>query len=83
MNTDSFERPFPALTVAERVHLDIYGYVVVKNVLIHSDVKTISEKIYEIDVVGMAEEVLGREARLEQSDAHIRRSSWPTNYRKI
>ena len=28
-----FERPFPALTPAQRYHLDVYGYVVVENTL--------------------------------------------------
>lgn len=117
MSADSFERPFPALTPAERVHLDIYGYVIVKNTLTPGEVKTIADKLYEIErvyretgtfpskakaefsstreyfridniphldpsfldylthprLVGMAEEAIGGEARLEQSDAHIRR----------
>ena len=30
---DSFKRPFPALTPAQRYHFDVYGYVVVENTL--------------------------------------------------
>ena len=33
MTDDSFKRPFPALTPAQRYHLDVYGYVVVENTL--------------------------------------------------
>ena len=32
-NTSEFTRPFPALTPAQRYHLDVYGYVVVENTL--------------------------------------------------
>ena len=117
MNADTFERPFPALTATERVHLEIYGYVVVPNTLTTSEVSALSTRIKEIEghyrktgklpgkaasstslspeyfridnlphvdrcfldylthprLVGMAEEAIGGEARLEQSDAHVRR----------
>ena len=33
MTDDEFKRPFPALTPAQRYHLDVYGYTVVKNTL--------------------------------------------------
>lgn len=38
--TDSsdFERPFPALTPAQRYHLDVFGYVVVENTLTAEEV---------------------------------------------
>ena len=33
MTADEFKRPFPALTPAQRYHLDVYGYIVVENTL--------------------------------------------------
>jgi ectoine hydroxylase-related dioxygenase (phytanoyl-CoA dioxygenase family) len=33
MTAESFDKPFPALTPAQRYHLDVYGYVVVPDVL--------------------------------------------------
>jgi len=113
----AFNRPFPALTSTQRLHLDVYGYVVVQNAISDDLCRRLRDKLYELEeiyrrtgklpdrvtahfsasreyfrldnlphvdpafleyvahphLVGMAEEIIGGEARLEQSDAHIRR----------
>lgn len=110
-------KPFPALTPAQRLHIEIYGYVIIENLLTPDEISALSEKLYEIEdrfrtngeqpgpncfntsttdhffridnlphlapcffdylthprIVGMAEEIIGGPARLQQSDAHIRR----------
>ncbi len=112
-----FKRPFPALTPAQRLHLDAFGYVVIERAIPADLVERLRSKTFEIEdefrragkfkdgakamfgssreyfrldnlphvdpsyleyvthpyLVGLAEEALGAEARLEQSDAHIRR----------
>jgi hypothetical protein len=109
--------PFPALTPAQRLHIDIYGYVIIENVIGPCEIDTIKDTLYGIEddfrrtgglpgpncfytstteeffridnlphlapcffdyithpfIVGMAEEIIGGPARLQQSDAHIRR----------
>ena len=118
MTDDSFKRPFPALTPAQRYHLDVYGYVVVENVLSEGETGRLLEAmqrlkrdllasgdpasarvrncclsaykphhlhfahILEADpalfdylthprLVGMAEELVGGDVRLEESEAVI------------
>lgn len=110
-------KPFPALMPGERLHLEIYGYVIIENLLSQSEVDTLKDTLYGIEeqfrktgeqpapncwntstseeffridnlphvapcffdyvthprIVGMAEEIIGGPARLQQSDAHIRR----------
>ncbi|MDA0711855.1 MAG: phytanoyl-CoA dioxygenase family protein [bacterium] len=110
-------KPFPALTPAQRLHIEIYGYVIIENVLTPGEVDTLKDTLYFIEadfrrtgelpgphcfntstteeffridnlphlapcffdyvthpfIVGMAEEIIGGPARLQQSDAHIRR----------
>ena len=114
----AFNRPFPALTPSQRLHLEVYGYVVIENAISPDLVKRLVDKMYAIEdeyragkfkvpknvfftgdsreffridniphvdpvffeyvtnpyLVGLAEEAIGGEARLEQSDAHIRRA---------
>lgn len=109
--------PFPALTPAQRLHIEIYGYVIIENVLSASEINALKDTLYSIEddfrrtgelpgpncfntstaehffridnlphlapcffdyltkpfIVGMAEEIIGGRARLQQSDAHIRR----------
>ena len=109
--------PFPALTPAQRLHIEIYGYVIIDNLLEPSEVGAITDALYGIEddfrrtgelpgpscfntstseeffridnlphlapcffdyvthprVVGMAQEIVGGNVRLQQSDAHIRR----------
>ena len=109
--------PFPALTPAQRLHIEIYGYVIIENLLSAAEVNALKDTLYEIEdrfrtsgqmpgpncfntsttenffridnlphlaptffdyithprIVGMAEEIIGGPARLQQSDAHIRR----------
>ena len=115
-NGSGFERPFPALTPAQRYHLDVFGYVVVPGTLaaeetgrllaamqrLKADLVAAGEgavvrgcrlgvnrphhrhfaHILEADpaiydylthprLVGMAEELVGGEVRLEESEAVI------------
>lgn len=116
MNTQ-FNRPFPALTPAQRYHLEIFGYVIVPGVLSLDECETIREALQKIKrdlqspeprergahepfaltnqphhvfmgsileadpcfsafishprLVGMAEELIGGEARLLEYNAHI------------
>ena len=119
-------KPFPALTPAQRLHIEIYGYVIVPNVLDQGEIDALKDTVYGIEddfrrtgelpgpscfntsttdtffridnlphlapcffdyitnplIVGMAEEIIGGPARLQQSDAHIRRPlpEEPTKY---
>ena len=61
---DSFLRPFPALTPAQRYHLDVYGYVVVENALTAGETGRLLEAMYRLkrDFLG-AEDPLGAEVR--------------------
>ena len=115
---EQFERPFPALTPAQRYHLEVNGYVVVPGTLDANECGVLREALqrlkrdlraavdrgekgargalFEIDrpyhafmtsilgaepellayashprIVGMAEELIGGEARLVEFNAHI------------
>ena len=105
------------MTPAQRLHIEIYGYVVIENLLGPSEISTITDALYGIEddfrrtgelpgpscfntstsedffridnlphlascffeyvthprIVGMAQEIVGGNVRLQQSDAHIRR----------
>ena len=41
--------PFPALTPAQRLHIDIYGYVIIENVIGQSEIDTIKDTLYGIE----------------------------------
>jgi ectoine hydroxylase-related dioxygenase (phytanoyl-CoA dioxygenase family) len=118
----TFDRPFPALTPAQRYHFELYGYAVIQNTLTADEVGRLREalcrlrasiqalpergpqgprhrgayflidqdhhhfmaNILEADpqitayathprLVGMAEEVMGCEARITEMNAHINR----------
>ena len=43
MNPKNGTRPFPALTPAQRLYLDINGYVIIENVLSDTEVQTLLE----------------------------------------
>ena len=117
MSAAAQPNPFPALTPAQRLHIEIYGYVIVENLLSAAEVNGLKDTLYEIEdrfrtsgqmpgpncfntstteqffridnlphlaptffdyvthprIVGMAQEIIGGPARLQQSDAHIRR----------
>ena len=114
---DSLQRPSPAFTPAQRLHLDLYGYVVIENTLSSAEVDELGSTLYALEeahlagsldgiapafvsvatpgifridnlphlapsffdyvthprLLGMVDEAIGGSARLEQSDAHIRR----------
>lgn len=127
-NSD-FVRPFPALTPAQRYHLDVFGYVVIESVLTASETEKLlaamqrlkadlvaagpdarvrgcrlstnrphhnhfahileaDPAIYDYLVhprlVGLAEELIGGNARLEESEAVINRqdpdAEWDGRY---
>jgi len=113
----TFERPFPALTPAQRYYLEVFGYVIVEGVLPPNECDTIRDALQKIKrdlqspepreraphepfslsnqphhvfmgsileadpclaafithprLVGMAEELIGGEARLVEFNAHI------------
>ncbi len=46
--TSDFVRPFPALTPAQRYHLDVFGYVVVENTLSTDEVGTLLEAMQQL-----------------------------------
>lgn len=117
MNEPTPKKPFPALTSAQRLHIEIYGYVIIENLLAQAEIDALKDTLYGIEddfrrtgnmpgpncfntsttenffridnlphlapcffdyithpkIVGMAEEIIGGPARLQQSDAHIRR----------
>lgn len=49
MPADDFKRPFPALTPNQRVHLDVYGYVVIENALTKSEVDRLKGVMYGLE----------------------------------
>lgn len=46
--TNGFHKPFPALTSAQRYHLDVYGYVVVENTLTADEVGRLREALQKL-----------------------------------
>ena len=44
----TFDRPFPALTSAQRYHLDVFGYVVIENTLTSDETETIRDALYQL-----------------------------------
>ena len=44
-----FRKPFPALTPTQRLHLEVYGYVVIEKTLSEKRVAALLDKIYEIE----------------------------------
>lgn len=120
IDNGDFERPFPALTPAQRYHLDVFGYVVVENTLTEHETGRLLEAMHKLKrdllaaddpakavvrgcslssvrphylhfahileadpaifdyltyarLVGMAEELVGGTARLEESEAVVNR----------
>jgi ectoine hydroxylase-related dioxygenase (phytanoyl-CoA dioxygenase family) len=41
--------PFPALSPAQRLHIEIYGYVIIENVLTQSEVDLVKDTLYGIE----------------------------------
>ncbi len=48
LNTENGKVPFPALTRAQRWHLELYGYVVVENTLKSTEVSQIKNALYRL-----------------------------------
>ena len=49
MSYPTFERPFPALTPAQRYHLEVLGYVVVENTLSSEEIQQLKEALHKLD----------------------------------
>lgn len=127
----TFDRPFPALTAAQRYHFDLYGYVIIENTLSADEVAACKQALYELRdalrklddpghdgpryhnaylggaadghhsylshileahptvtayathprLVGMAEEIIGGDARIVEMNAQINRKAptWPAD----
>lgn len=45
------KKPFPALSPAQRLYLDVHGYVVIEEALTSSEVARLCDKLYEIERV--------------------------------
>ena len=45
---NGFERPFPALTPAQRYHFDVFGYVVIENALTVDETDAVREALYRL-----------------------------------
>ena len=46
MSYPTFERPFPALSPAQRYHLEVLGYVVVENTLSTEEIGGLKEALH-------------------------------------
>ena len=45
VDTDPFNRPFPALTPAQRYHFDVFGYVVIEHTLTPDETSVVLEAL--------------------------------------
>ncbi|MYB48685.1 MAG: hypothetical protein F4X72_05365, partial [Dehalococcoidia bacterium] len=45
---DSFQRPFPALTPAQRYHFDVFGYVIIENTLTVDETSAVLEALQNL-----------------------------------
>ena len=45
---DSFKRPFPALTPAQRYHFEVYGYVVIENTLTDEETSAVLDVLQNL-----------------------------------
>ncbi len=74
MADDDFKRPFPALTPAQRYHLDIYGYVVIENALNENETGRLLEAMQRLkfDLLASADPATARvrNCRLSAFKAH-------------
>ncbi|MBX3054642.1 MAG: phytanoyl-CoA dioxygenase family protein [Caldilineaceae bacterium] len=46
--TGEYNRPFPALTAAQRYHFDVYGYVIVENTLTENEAGSLREALQKL-----------------------------------
>ena len=65
---DSFDRPFPALTPAQRYHFDVFGYVVVENTLTPEETSAVLEALQnlkrEFEAIGVPTGAIIRNCRV-------------------
>jgi len=55
-STNGFNPPFPALTTSQRYHLEVFGYVVVEDMLSPSEIKTLYDALHALKDEFMAGE---------------------------
>ena len=72
MTDELFKRPFPALTPAQRYHLDVYGYVVVENALSERETSRLLEAMQRLkhDLVSSDDSACVRNCRLSTHKPH-------------
>ncbi len=72
--TNHYQKPFPALTPAQRFHLDVYGYVIIENTLSTDQVGRIHEALQrlkrELIATGDPENAVERGARFSAYKPH-------------
>ena len=77
MKTLTFEKPFPALTPAQRLHLDVYGYAVIENMLTPEEVERCRNAVHRLKdkLADLAPSVRASSARApgEHGPAYIER----------
>lgn len=68
----SFDRPFPALTPAQRYHLDVFGYVVIENTLTDEQVGLLLESMQKLkqELLAAEDGAFVRGCRLSARRAH-------------
>lgn len=68
------DRPFPALTVAQRYHFDVFGYVIVPGVLSPDEIEATKDALYrlrtDLRAAKQADKDRVREARLMNDQPH-------------
>ncbi|MBT7594333.1 MAG: hypothetical protein HN559_05460 [Gemmatimonadetes bacterium] len=71
-SSETFARPFPALTPSQRYHLDVFGYVVVENTLSSEQVGCLHEAMQRLktDLLAAGEGGVVRGCRLSARHAH-------------
>ena len=70
--TNGFNRPFPALTPAQRYHFDVYGYVIIESVLTEDETSSVRDALQRLKTEFLADgEPTGKKIR----------SCWVSGYR--
>ncbi|HCV25936.1 MAG TPA: phytanoyl-CoA dioxygenase family protein [Candidatus Latescibacteria bacterium] len=70
--SDTFVRPFPALTPAQRYHLDVFGYVVIENTVTTIEVERLLDAMQQLkaDLIAAGEGGVVRGCRLSTRHEH-------------
>jgi len=74
VNTKGFDRPFPALTPAQRYHLDVNGYVIIENTLTEEEVGALLNALQKLkrdfEATGDPANALVRNCRVSRYESH-------------